>query len=68
MTHMASQFFATLRRDGTTDAFRDRMLDFGQLNEYLAPRRCWSWARNTKAIERPQDADASPNHCSGDAA
>ncbi len=35
VTHMASQFFATLRRDGTTDAFRDRMLDFGQLNEYL---------------------------------
>ncbi|RCV88030.1 isocitrate lyase/PEP mutase family protein [Billgrantia montanilacus] len=35
VTHMASQFFATLRRDGTTDAFRDRMLDFGQLNDYL---------------------------------
>jgi len=35
VTHMASQFFATLRREGTTDAFRDRMLDFTQLNEYL---------------------------------
>ncbi|WP_302139444.1 isocitrate lyase/PEP mutase family protein [Halomonas alkalicola] len=35
LTHMASQFFTTLRRDGTTDAFRDRMLDFTQLNEYL---------------------------------
>lgn len=35
LTHMASQFFATLRQDGTTDAFRDRMLDFGQLNDYL---------------------------------
>ncbi|MFY0989820.1 isocitrate lyase/PEP mutase family protein [Halomonas sp. C05BenzN] len=38
VTHMASQFFATLRRDGTTDAFRDRMLDFGQLNDYLGTR------------------------------
>ncbi|MBE0487566.1 MAG: isocitrate lyase/PEP mutase family protein [Halomonas sp.] len=35
VTHMASRFFATLRRDGTTDAFRDRMLDFTQLNDYL---------------------------------
>ena len=35
LTHMASEFFATLRRDGTTDAFRDRMLDFTQLNDYL---------------------------------
>lgn len=38
LTHMASQFFATLRQDGTTDAFRDRMLDFGQLNDYLGTR------------------------------
>ncbi|MCE8010758.1 isocitrate lyase/PEP mutase family protein [Billgrantia desiderata] len=38
-THMASQFFATLRRDGTTDAFRERMLDFGQLNEVLGTRK-----------------------------
>ncbi|MFO7647193.1 MULTISPECIES: oxaloacetate decarboxylase [Halomonas] len=35
VTHMASRFFETLRRDGTTDAFRDRMLDFTQLNDYL---------------------------------
>lgn len=34
-THMASQFFATLKQDGTTDNFRDRMLDFKQLNDYL---------------------------------
>jgi 2-methylisocitrate lyase-like PEP mutase family enzyme len=38
-THMASQFFATLRRYGTTDAFRERMLDFGQLNEVLGTRK-----------------------------
>lgn len=34
-THMASQFFNTLKADGTTDNFRDRMLDFQQLNDYL---------------------------------
>ncbi|NWO04871.1 MAG: isocitrate lyase/phosphoenolpyruvate mutase family protein, partial [Alteromonadaceae bacterium] len=34
-THMASEFFATLKADGTTDNFRDRMLDFRQLNDYL---------------------------------
>ncbi|MDO5604305.1 MAG: isocitrate lyase/phosphoenolpyruvate mutase family protein [Paracoccus sp. (in: a-proteobacteria)] len=35
MIHMATRLFATLRNDGTTDAFRDQMLDFGQLNAYL---------------------------------
>jgi len=34
-TYMASEFFATLKQDGTTDKFRDRMLDFQQLNDYL---------------------------------
>ncbi len=38
-THMAGQFFDILRRDGTTDAFRERMLDFGQLNEVLGTRK-----------------------------
>ena len=35
VTHMAARFFATLRRDGSTDAFREEMLDFTQLNGYL---------------------------------
>ncbi|ASJ73938.1 isocitrate lyase/PEP mutase family protein [Granulosicoccus antarcticus] len=34
-THMASRFFATLKADGTTDNFRNQMLDFKQLNDYL---------------------------------
>jgi len=34
-TYMASQFFTTLKADGTTNNFRDRMLDFKQLNDYL---------------------------------
>ncbi|WP_372987152.1 oxaloacetate decarboxylase [Marinobacter sp.] len=38
-THMASQFFSTLKNDGTTDNFRDRMLDFKQLNDYLGTQR-----------------------------
>ena len=37
-THMASDFFATLKRDGTTNNFRDRMLDFQQLNDYLGTK------------------------------
>ncbi|WP_038013098.1 isocitrate lyase/PEP mutase family protein [Terasakiella pusilla] len=35
VTAMASEFFATLKKDGTTDNFRDRMLNFTQLNEFL---------------------------------
>lgn len=32
---MAQEFLSVLRRDGTTAAYRDRMLDFGQLNAAL---------------------------------
>ncbi|HLV77311.1 MAG TPA: oxaloacetate decarboxylase [Marinobacter sp.] len=38
-THMAAQFFTTLRNDGTTDNFRDRMLNFTQLNDYLGTQK-----------------------------
>jgi 2-methylisocitrate lyase-like PEP mutase family enzyme len=38
-THMASRFFATLKADGTTDNFRDWMLDFKQLNDYLGTQK-----------------------------
>lgn len=31
----AQALFGTLRRDGTTAAFRDRMMDFTQLNQFL---------------------------------
>lgn len=34
-THMAMQFFDTLKKNGTTDPFRDNMLNFNQLNDYL---------------------------------
>ena len=35
MAHAAQAFYATLRRDGTTDAFRDSMFDFNQLNHVI---------------------------------
>jgi 2-methylisocitrate lyase-like PEP mutase family enzyme len=35
MAHAAQAFYATLHRDGTTDAFRNRMFDFGQLNDVI---------------------------------
>jgi 2-methylisocitrate lyase-like PEP mutase family enzyme len=35
MAHAAQAFYATLQRDGTTDAFRNRMFDFGQLNDVI---------------------------------
>lgn len=38
-THMAMQFFETLKRDGTTEHFRERMLNFRQLNDYLGTQR-----------------------------
>jgi len=34
-TFMASRFFETLKQDGTTDNFRDQMLNFTELNDYL---------------------------------
>jgi 2-methylisocitrate lyase-like PEP mutase family enzyme len=33
--HAAREYFAALKRDGTTAAMRDRMLDFGKLNDAI---------------------------------
>jgi 2-methylisocitrate lyase-like PEP mutase family enzyme len=35
MAHAAQAFYATLQADGTTDAFRNRMFDFSQLNDVI---------------------------------
>ena len=35
IAHAAQSFYATLARDGTTDAFRDRMFDFDSLNAVI---------------------------------
>ena len=35
MAHAAQAFYATLHRDGTTDAFRNRMFDFDGLNHLI---------------------------------
>lgn len=36
--HMAQQYFDSLRHHGSNQPFRDRMVDFGQLNELLQTR------------------------------
>jgi len=38
LTRTASDYFANLKSTGSTNAFRDRMLDFDQLNELLGTR------------------------------
>lgn len=38
-THMATRFFDTLKADGTTDKFRENMLNFTQLNDYLGTQK-----------------------------
>lgn len=35
LAHAAQAFYGTLKRDGTTDAFRNRMFDFDSLNEVI---------------------------------
>jgi len=35
LARAAQEFYATLARDGTSDAFRNRMFDFDGLNELL---------------------------------
>jgi 2-methylisocitrate lyase-like PEP mutase family enzyme len=37
--HMSEDFFSILKRDGSTDNFRDQMLNFAQLNEYLGTEK-----------------------------
>lgn len=44
-TYMANRFFEVLKSDGTTDNFRNSMLDFKQLNEYLGTERILSQAK-----------------------
>ena len=34
-THMATEYFASLKKHGSNEPFRNRMLDFGQLNTLL---------------------------------
>jgi 2-methylisocitrate lyase-like PEP mutase family enzyme len=38
LTHSAAEYFAALKRDGTTDAVRGRMLDFDGLNSLLGTK------------------------------
>jgi 2-methylisocitrate lyase-like PEP mutase family enzyme len=56
LSHAAQDFYATLARDGTTDAFRNRMFDFDSLNRVIGTpqmleqgRRYESYTRKGKA-------------------
>lgn len=55
-TYMASDFFRTLHEEGTTDGFRDRMLNFSQLNDFLGTQQLLEMGQayeSTDAGERP---------------
>jgi 2-methylisocitrate lyase-like PEP mutase family enzyme len=46
MAHAAQAFYATLHKDGTTDAFRNRMFDFGQLNDVIGTPEMMARGKN----------------------
>lgn len=58
-TFMASQFFATLKADGTTDNFRDQMFDFTQLNDYLGTRQMLELGQQYE--DNSRDTTRTPN-------
>jgi 2-methylisocitrate lyase-like PEP mutase family enzyme len=39
LAYAAQDFYGVLQRDGTTDAFRNRMFDFGAINEIVGTRQ-----------------------------
>lgn len=45
LTHLGQRYFDSLRRFGTTEPFRDEMLDFQQLNELLGTENLLSKGR-----------------------
>ncbi|WP_127556688.1 isocitrate lyase/PEP mutase family protein [Saccharospirillum alexandrii] len=51
-TFMASQFFETLKRDGTTDNFRSQMLNFTELNDYLGTQSMLELGQQYEDISR----------------
>ncbi|MEP4545641.1 MAG: oxaloacetate decarboxylase [Saccharospirillum sp.] len=51
-TFMASRFFDTLKRDGTTDNFRDQMLNFTELNDYLGTQSMLELGQQYEDISR----------------
>lgn len=51
-TFMASRFFETLKRDGTTDNFRDQMLNFTELNDYLGTQSMLELGQQYEDISR----------------
>jgi 2-methylisocitrate lyase-like PEP mutase family enzyme len=51
LAHAAREFYAALRRDGTTDGFRGRMFDFGALNALIGTPQMLEEGRRYASFE-----------------
>jgi 2-methylisocitrate lyase-like PEP mutase family enzyme len=51
MAHTAREFYASLRRDGSTTAFRDRMLDFDGLNAVIGTPSMLALGKTYEALK-----------------
>ena len=51
LAHAAREFYATLRRDGTTDALRNRMFDFDALNSVIGTPQMLAEGRRYESLD-----------------
>lgn len=56
LAHAAVEFYGALKRDGTTDAFRERMFDFDALNAIVGTPEMLSRAKSYESAELPEGA------------
>jgi 2-methylisocitrate lyase-like PEP mutase family enzyme len=56
LAHAAVEFYGALRREGTTDAFRERMFDFNALNAIVGTPEMLSRAKRYESSELPGSA------------
>jgi len=61
VAHAAQDFFDILRRDGTTDAFRNRMFDFDALNRLVGTTAMLERGRRYEAARPDASTGASPS-------
>jgi 2-methylisocitrate lyase-like PEP mutase family enzyme len=52
LTHALARFYEALVRDGTSKAYQDRMLDFGQLNDLLGTAKILEQGQRYAAFEK----------------
>ena len=55
LAHAAQDFYAVLKRDGTTDAFRDRMFDFDALNAIVGTPEMLARGKRYEDGDRPDE-------------